>query len=452
MTSIDWRIPPSMHEHLAELPSDRPVAMLIRHSVRDELPPGPEAYTLPITAEGARLARELGALLSDRLRSVHSSPLTRTMQTARRLAEGAGQHGVEIQEDRLLGDPGAFVVDDAAAGKIWRELGHETVMAHLVADDELPGLAATDPAARFLVRHMLARADGRPGIHAFVTHDSVITATAARLLNEPLTRLDWPWYLEAAFFWQRGEEIEVRYRSRSAVRPGPLCELADRDVLGFARREIAATVGVDVPARFFLAGGAFKSLLTGRAPKDLDLWAPTHRDRLALVDRLRARGAQPLPRREYTDAWKVGERIVELARKAAPQSLEERLGRFDLAVSAVGVERCNSGTLRALVNPAARESVWRREVRVLWPLANSPHILGTIERARRAARELGYVFPSEEEDRLWQSVESTSPRERRVLLDNFERVTRGDQGVAEEVVRRQLAVGPSADRHAGDWA
>ena len=86
MTSIDWRIPPSMHEHLAELPSDRPVAMLIRHSVRDHLPPGEAGYMLPITEIGERLAVKLGALLGDRLRSLHASPLLRTMQTAQRLA------------------------------------------------------------------------------------------------------------------------------------------------------------------------------------------------------------------------------------------------------------------------------------------------------------------------------------------------------------------------------
>lgn len=52
------------------------------------------------------------------------------------------------------------------------------------------------------------------------------------------------------------------------------------DVIEFARREVARTVGLGSGARFFLAGGAFKSLLTGRPPRDLDLWAPSVEDEI----------------------------------------------------------------------------------------------------------------------------------------------------------------------------
>ena len=103
--------------------------------------------------------------------------------------------------DRLLGDPGVYVVDGERAWSNWEALGHEGVMAHLVSQDHpLPGMADPDPAARLLVRHMLAVAGNRSGLHLFVRHDSVVTATAARLLGEPLAKDDWPWYLEGAFF------------------------------------------------------------------------------------------------------------------------------------------------------------------------------------------------------------------------------------------------------------
>ncbi len=436
MTSIDWRIPPSMHAHLAELPSDRPVAMLIRHSVRDHLPPGEAGYMLPITEVGDRLARELGGLLGPRLRSLHASPLLRTMQTAARLAEGAGLRGVTTREDRLLGDPGAFVLDNVAAGAAWRELGHEAVMAHLVADDGLPGLAAPDAAARFLVRHMLARADTGHGIHAFVTHDSLITATAARLLDAPLAKDDWPWYLEAAFFWDSGDGVEVRYRGRSAIRRGALCSLDDRDVLDFARREIAATVGLDFPGRFFLSGGAFKSLITGRTPRDLDLWAPTPSDRDALVQRLHQRGAEPLQRRAYAEAWALAGRVVEVPDKAEPDTLEARQARYDIALSAVGVEHRNGESWRALVHPLAQESMERREVLLLKPLANPKYALTTLERLRRYAAELDFRVPPEEEAALWAVWEQATAEERERLLDRFERTARHDQGVGEEVACR----------------
>ena len=223
---IDWVIPPSTLAWLEQSPGDRPVAMLVRHSVRGDLPPGDAGYMLPITDVGHRLARELGTKLLGRLRGVHASPLLRTMQTAERLAEGAGRP-TEVVPDRMLGDPGAFVVD-ARAGATWLELGHEEVMRRLVHGDEvLPGCADAEAAARALVHHMLTAARGEPGLHVFVTHDSLVTATAARLLGEPLTKADWPWYLEAAFFWEDGDAVHVGYRERRSALPRPLVGLTE---------------------------------------------------------------------------------------------------------------------------------------------------------------------------------------------------------------------------------
>lgn len=213
MTSpTDWQIPPSVLRWLPEVPARAAVAVLLRHSVRDPLPPGDAGNMLPITGAGVRLARELGVLLGSRLRAVHTSPVLRCVQTAEALCEGASVR-VPIRRDRLLGDPGVYVVDARRAWRNWQEKGHEGVMAHLVAEDEpLPGMAAPDAAARILVQHMLAAAGVEPGFHLFVSHDSVVIATAARILGEPFAADAWPWYLEGAFFWQQEGALVVAYR------------------------------------------------------------------------------------------------------------------------------------------------------------------------------------------------------------------------------------------------
>jgi broad specificity phosphatase PhoE len=212
MTAIDWQIPPSMLRWLPRLPRNTPVAVLMRHSVRGPLPPGAAGNDVPITDVGVALARALGARLGTGLRSVHSSPLLRCVQTAEALCAGASVER-SIHRDRLLGDPGIYVVDDVQAWPNWEQLGHEGVMAHLVGGDEpLPGMAAPDAAARFLVQHMLATAGSEPGYHVFVTHDSLVTATAARLLGQRLGKDAWPWYLEAAFFWRENGALVAAYR------------------------------------------------------------------------------------------------------------------------------------------------------------------------------------------------------------------------------------------------
>ncbi len=225
MKDIQWRIPPWTLTHLARIPRDRPVALLLRHSVRDRLPPGDAGNELPITDIGRRLARELGGVLGERLRTLHTSPLVRCVQTAEALHEGAAAK-CAIATDRLLGDPGVYVIDGDRAWSNWERLGHEGVMRHLVADSEpLPGMARPDEAARSLVHHMLEIAAELEGIHVFVTHDSLVTATAARLLAEPLGPGEFPSYLEGAYFYRLNSAVCTAYRHHEARRSEPLLHI-----------------------------------------------------------------------------------------------------------------------------------------------------------------------------------------------------------------------------------
>ena len=437
MTAIDWCVPPSTLRWLDAVPTDAPVAVLLRHSVRGHLPPGDAGYALPITDVGVRLARELGAVMGNRLRTLHSSPLTRCVQTAEALRAGAAAD-VPIVRDRLLGDPGIYVVDGKRAWSNWEDLGHEGVMKHLVSQDgPLPGMADPGPAARFLVQHMLSAAGDAPGLHVFVTHDSLVTATAARLLGEPLGTDAWPWYLEGAFFWREGERTCAAYRELRGCRTRPfLCPLDERDVIDFARREIARTVGPTCEARFFFAGGAFKALLTGRPPRDLDLWAPSARDREVLVEALMERGARRLEGRPFADAFEIGGRVVEVPHKVEPDTLEARLARFDIALSAVGVEHRPEDQWLAIVHPLARRSVERRDVLLLKPLVNWKYALATLERVRRYAEELQFRVPPEEEAEVWRVFEAQPAEMQLGMLERFGRTAIGSYGVREEATCR----------------
>jgi broad specificity phosphatase PhoE len=209
-----WQIPPSMLRWLSAVPAGAAVAVLLRHSVREDLPPGDAGYALPITQDGVRLATDLGTLIGTRLRTLQTSPLPRCIQTAEAMRSGAAVD-ILIGVDRLLGDPGVYVIDDQRAAANWQERGHEGVMECLVKQEApLPGMAAPGPAARRLLQHMLAIAGATPGLHVFVTHDSLVTSTAARILGEQLGKADWPAYLEAAFFWRDNKHVIAAYRGQ----------------------------------------------------------------------------------------------------------------------------------------------------------------------------------------------------------------------------------------------
>lgn len=179
-----------------EAPDDLATVLLLRHSARGPIPPGEPGNDVLLLPEGKALARTLGSAIGGRLRTVHASPVRRCVETAESLVEGAEVDAVPV-EDRHLGHPGVYVEEGPDAWQTWQSLGHERVMAHLVAGDQLPGLTDPVPASRRLVGHMLATAGGQPGIHVFVTHDSLVTTAAAHVLGVPLGKADWPWYLEA---------------------------------------------------------------------------------------------------------------------------------------------------------------------------------------------------------------------------------------------------------------
>ena len=440
---MHWRIASWMVPTLDQAPRDRPVVLLLRHSVRGDLPPGDAGYTLPITDIGRKLGHELGGILGDRLRTLHASPILRCVQTAEVLREGAAAY-CPVVRDRFLGDPGVYVLDERA-GQAWAERGHDSVMANLVSDaDPFPGMARADEAARFLVQHMLAAASDAPGIHVFVTHDSLVTATAARLLKQPLGKGDWPWYLEGAFFWHAEDGLHTAYRDFEAVRNNrePLCPLEEIEVTEFARREVAATVGFDSRARFFLAGGAFKALLTGQPPRDIDFWAPSTQDRKALIKALHLKGARPLPPPPFADAFEIGDRVVEVPHEIGPTSLDGRLRCSDITLAAIGVECRPNEQWDARIHPLAHLSLQRREVLLLKPLVNWKYALTTLERMYRYSEELNLEIPSEEVAHIWRVYGRQPPEERERMIERYRRTGTGGYDIAEEAIDRCGPVAP----------
>jgi hypothetical protein len=191
--------------------------MLLRHAARPPIPPGETGNELALTREGVTQAEHLGGLLGRRLVSLHTSPVLRCNQTAQALREGA-RVNLDILSDRMLGAPGAFVVDAVLGGQTLQRLGLESFLKHLIAGEGvLPGVAEPFSAASSLVRHMLDHSGDVHGLHVFVTHDSLVAPTVARMLRCPVSPEDWPEYLEAAFFWREGPDVWGAYRTRTSV-------------------------------------------------------------------------------------------------------------------------------------------------------------------------------------------------------------------------------------------
>ena len=207
-----FRIPRTTIRFLSRHPAGKQSLLLIRHSARPPIEPG-GGNDVELLPEGVELAKKLGAHMGERLMSLHSSPVIRCVQTAQAFSEGAGM-SLKISKDHMFGCHSVYIEDSKKAGLLWKEeeLGHEGILDALVSGKQLDGFADPWPSAEKLVRHMREQSRGIPGIHVFVTHDSVLTVTAAWALGRKLTKEDWPKYLESVNFVVDEKRVTVFYR------------------------------------------------------------------------------------------------------------------------------------------------------------------------------------------------------------------------------------------------
>ncbi|WP_374320641.1 PEP-CTERM sorting domain-containing protein [Aquabacterium sp.] len=136
---------------------------------------------------GVRMCHELGKALTGRIRSAWSSPVLRCVQTAELLCQAADVDKA-VNLDRRLGAPGVYVLDEEIAWNNWLAKGNHGVIKHLVSGvGALPGMADPSEAANALVKHMLDNSGCEQGVHLFVSHDSIVAPTVARVFDAAMT-------------------------------------------------------------------------------------------------------------------------------------------------------------------------------------------------------------------------------------------------------------------------
>lgn len=192
--------------------------------------------------------------------------------------------------------------------------------------------------------------------------------------------------------------------------------LTEQAVLEFGAEMLRAVLGDGFAGTVMLAGGAFKTLIHGRPPRDLDLWAPNDEERIHLVERLRDRGALLVSQSRYSTTLELVGRRVDVPVRADRFCIDVHFERVDIGIAAVAVQLRN-GTLKAAVHPLAIECEQRRQVLFMKPLLNWRHCLGCLARARRYADELGWVLPQTEEAYIWDLFDSQDPAMQVGMMD-----------------------------------
>lgn len=179
----------SLDDIAAELRGGSRVLLFVRHGERPKMDNNDPTFgeALPLTAEGVRTSREMGARLKEFADGAQflSSPLLRTVMTATGIAEGMGLPDAEIPTDILLGNDTFYCADQHEVFELFRDGEFfEKVFVYLTTGNQR-GFRQITEATDALEEWALGKFTGKLGI--FTTHDLYNAA----FLHERRVKRDW---------------------------------------------------------------------------------------------------------------------------------------------------------------------------------------------------------------------------------------------------------------------
>lgn len=210
---------PELERSLLTLPTDKPLLLLTRHSLRETAkePNGVPGYDLPLTPEGIVLAEQWGGRLQRPLTRFHSSPVGRCVDTALALARGAGIRDPQIEQTLQLVEPGCYVQDIRRVGPVFLKMGPLAFANHHF-NTPLEGLLSPKEGAARLIRHLHAHQPGAGELGVHVTHDTILAAFIYHLLGRrEIGDDDWPWMMEGAWLWFDDDRLHWIWRGQPGV-------------------------------------------------------------------------------------------------------------------------------------------------------------------------------------------------------------------------------------------
>lgn len=204
--SLHAALHPALLPSLNRLPSNRPVALLTRHSTREAAANGIASYDLPLTPAGVALAEWWGAQLGREIASLHSSPVGRCLDTAEAIRRGAGL-GLEVRPVATLVEPGCFVHNMQFVGPLFWQLG-PVPFANRHFSERLDGLLSPEAGTAKLLSHLHAQQATPGSLSVHVTHDTILAAFIYHLMGRTqITAADWPWMMEGAWVWFDDQQV-----------------------------------------------------------------------------------------------------------------------------------------------------------------------------------------------------------------------------------------------------
>ncbi|MFT6903623.1 MAG: broad specificity phosphatase PhoE [Oleiphilaceae bacterium] len=171
--------------------------IMVRHAERPSIPNGEVGNDVLLNASGLRASFAFGQSLAQKIIDIKTSSVSRCVQTATEIAKAVGYNTSNIDTCSDLGAPGYFISDGGKAWYHWQEKGHQRVNEFLLeGNDQWDGFHDLNEAAQQLknkIEQVLLNSDN--GTHVWITHDTILAAFTARVLEKPISLDQWPEFL-----------------------------------------------------------------------------------------------------------------------------------------------------------------------------------------------------------------------------------------------------------------
>ncbi|MBR4987783.1 MAG: histidine phosphatase family protein [Methanocorpusculum sp.] len=205
------RIPPRQNR-IAELLAGRTydsAVILIRHAEREPFYRGEPGVGKLVTVRGEKTAAAFGAQLPG-IDAAYASPMPRCMRTAELIA------GFSPQEDSMLGEPSAFIFDNAKSSAFYLTTSTATAVRSYIKGAELPGHYPIAEGAARLLSHL--KSAGTSGLTLCVTHD-LFSASFIGAVTGYDFAADWVDFMDGCVLLRNGDEWRLVWREGEVILP-----------------------------------------------------------------------------------------------------------------------------------------------------------------------------------------------------------------------------------------
>lgn len=195
--------------------------MILRHSLRDKIPPNDMGNDILLTREGEVMAEHFGRHCNLNLSHIHTSVVERCRQTASLLAKGYQQtHKISlpITPTHVLTD--SYINNLDKAVKLFKTHSPYWIMSAFLRGETLDGMRNVNESMRLLFDYIFKNQIDN-GMEVFVTHDTFLIAIVCFCHNiQPeLDDFSWPYMLEGAFLYLENERINCIFRGKTKSIP-----------------------------------------------------------------------------------------------------------------------------------------------------------------------------------------------------------------------------------------